>query len=340
MDIKENVNLKEFNSFGISAQARYLIKIQHLDQLKSLLADPVYKQNQHLVLGGGSNLLFASDFEGLVIKIELKGISEEIIGDEVILKVAAGESWHDLVLYSIQRGFSGLENLSLIPGTVGAAPIQNIGAYGVELEERFLKLEAIEKETGALKVFSKEACQFDYRYSIFKQNLKNKFIVTHVYLRLSKVFKPNIEYRALKTMLTEQDLENLNAKLVSDKVIAIRQSKLPNPTEIGNAGSFYKNPVITNQLYEGLKKKWEEIPGYPVDGEFTKIPAGWLIEQAGWKGKRMGNVGVHQKQALVLVNYGEGKGEELLELARLIQDDVKQKFRIELEPEVNIIISE
>ena len=255
----------------------------------------------------------------------------------MVLKVGAGEVWHDLVLYTIEHGYHGLENMSLIPGSVGASPMQNIGAYGVEIKDVFEKLEALEIQTGEMQTFSKDACAFGYRESVFKRALKGKYIITYVYFRLSLTEKVSTHYGAIESELTKQGISNPTSKDVSNAVIAIRSSKLPNPKELGNAGSFFKNPVVPIETYNRIKEVYLDAPSYPIDEKSVKVPAGWLIETAGWKGKQVGACGVHKNQALVLVNYGGATGNEIYKLSTEIIEDIVQKFGITLEREVNIL---
>lgn len=257
--------------------------------------------------------------------------------ENIWIKAGAGVVWHDLVMHCVNQNYAGIENLSLIPGTVGAAPMQNIGAYGIEIKEVFEELEALEIETGEIRTFDKATCNFGYRESIFKHEAKGKYIILNVTFKLSKNPTFHLEYGAIRDTLAEMGVLELGIRAISDAVIHIRQSKLPNPAEIGNAGSFFKNPEIPNTQFEALKAQFPTIPSYPVNETTTKVPAGWLIEQAGWKGQRFGNVGVHAKQALVLVNYGGGKGEEIKDLSQKIQASVKEKFGIQLSAEVNFI---
>ncbi|HET8866622.1 MAG TPA: UDP-N-acetylmuramate dehydrogenase, partial [Gracilimonas sp.] len=325
------------NTMGVSANARYFASVASADELRQLLLQPDYKVLPKLMLGGGSNILFVNDFEGLVIHLGIKGreLIEENEG-EVLLKIGAGEDWHQTVMYAVEKGWGGIENLSLIPGSVGAAPIQNIGAYGVELEEVFESLEAIDLETGISKTFDKQACDFGYRDSVFKNELKGKYIITHVTLRLQKDPDVNTTYRALSESLEERGISDPSIKDISETVIKIRQSKLPDPAEIGNTGSFFKNPVISEEAFKELQEKYPEIPNYPA-GEEIKIPAAWFIDQCGWKGKQVGDAGVHEVHALVIVNYGNATGAEIIELARKIRGSVFDKFGVELIPEVNIV---
>ncbi len=307
--------------------------------MKQALAEA--EHDEFLILGGGSNVLLSRDYPGLVIRNNIKG--REIVAeneDEVLLKVYSGENWHELVIYCVDRNWGGIENLSLIPGTVGAAPMQNIGAYGVELEQVFHSLEALDLHSFELKAFNKHACAFGYRESVFKKQLKGRYFIYSVTLKLSKKPVINASYGDILALLESQGLnaDTAGIKDVSEAVIQIRQSKLPDPKELGNSGSFFKNPVIKTDQFISLKKEFPEIKGYdqPESG-LVKVPAAWLIEQCGWKGKRIGNTGSHVKQALVLVNYGDAKGQEIWQLAMDIIQSVKLKFGIELEPEVNII---
>ncbi|GAB2501520.1 MAG: UDP-N-acetylmuramate dehydrogenase [Cytophagales bacterium] len=337
MKIIENHSLKAFNTFGIDKKSRFFTQAGDLDSLKKSLLWAREKGLQVLILGGGSNVLLTQDFPGLVIKIELKGIQViQETSDEIWVEVGAGENWHDWVLYALKHNWAGIENLSLIPGTVGASPMQNIGAYGVEIKEVFESLNALDRESLDIVSFDSEACQFGYRESIFKHELKDRYVITSVVFRLQKEPKINVEYGAIQETLKKNGVKDLTIQAVSDAVVEIRRSKLPDPREIGNAGSFFKNPTISHEQFKSLKTDFPSIPGYPVDSG-VKVPAGWLIEQAGWKGKKFGEVGVHAKQALVLVNYGNGDGKAIQELAQKIQDSVLEKFGIQLSPEVNFI---
>ncbi|WP_103664889.1 UDP-N-acetylmuramate dehydrogenase [Gracilimonas amylolytica] len=336
-EVKEHFDLKEHNTIGVSAKARYFASVSTADELRQLLLDPKYKLLPKLMLGGGSNILFANDFEGLVIHLKIKGreVVEET-GDHVHWKLGSGENWHQVVLGAIENDWAGIENLSLIPGSVGAAPIQNIGAYGVELEQVFHSLEALDLNTGIIKTFEHKECKFGYRDSAFKNDLKGKYVITSVTLKLSKHPKVNTSYRALSDHLNEQGIEEPTIRQVSNAVIEIRQSKLPDPKEIGNTGSFFKNPVISEEEFGRLKNKHPDVPNYP-DKKGVKVPAAWLIDQCGWKGERIGDAGVHKKQALVLVNYGSATGAEIIELAEKIRRSVHNKFGVVLTPEVNIV---
>ncbi len=337
MMLFENISLKQFNTFGIDVAARYLAICNSLEDIEKTLANKKLKKLPLLILGGGSNVLFTQDIDAVVIKPDIKGI--KLIDenkDFVWIKVGCGEEWHNLVMHCIENNWGGIENLSLIPGNCGAAPMQNIGAYGVELKDVFVSLEALDLEDGKLETFSNKECKFGYRTSIFKTTHKGLYIITSITLKLSKKHKINTSYGAIEEELKKMNCSNPTIKDVSNAVIAIRQSKLPNPTEIGNAGSFFKNPEISNEAFEALKIKFPDIPGYPINKKYTKVPAAWLIEKSGLKGKKFGNYGVHDKQALVLVNYGGAKGADIYQLSEEIRNIVYENFGIELEREVNI----
>ena len=337
MQVLQDVSLQPYNTFGLEAWARHWITITATEQLQALLRDPAYRSVPKLVLGGGSNVLFTQDFEGLLIKIAIPGISVvEEDEEEVHVRSGAGVGWHDLVMHCIAQGYGGLENMSLIPGTVGAAPMQNIGAYGVEIKDVFSSLEAVEIATGDLCTFDSADCQFGYRSSVFKHERKGQYIITSVTLRLRKQPVLNTSYGAIAETLAQKHIHAPTMRDVSEAVIEIRRSKLPDPQQIGNAGSFFKNPVISRAQYEALLTDYPTMPGYPTE-EAVKVPAGWLIEQCGWKGKRLGNIGVHDKQALVLVHFGGGEGKALMTLAQDIKASVQKKFGIAIEPEVNTI---
>lgn len=290
-----------------------------------------------LILGGGSNLLFTKDFDGLVLKNNIKGIDiiEENEND-ILIQSGAGENWHEFVLYCVEKGYAGIENLSLIPGNVGASPMQNIGAYGVEIKDVFHSLEAIEIKTGEIKTFNTEECKFGYRESVFKNIFKNKYIITSVVFKLNKKPQFNVSYGAIESELKKMNVKELSLKAVSDAVINIRSSKLPDPKEIGNAGSFFKNPVISLEQFEKLKDRYPQMAYYKLPSGDIKIAAGWLIDHLGWKGKRIEDYGVHKNQALVLVNYGESEGKDIYDLSSLIMKSVLKNFQIKLEREVNI----
>ncbi|HBX66964.1 MAG: UDP-N-acetylenolpyruvoylglucosamine reductase [Balneola sp.] len=335
--IREHVDISSYNTMGIAAKARYFVSVSSTEELRSVIADSELKNLDKFVLGGGSNVLFVDDFDGLIIQMDMKGknVVEEN-ADSILLKIGAGENWHELVMYCVEKGWGGIENLSLIPGSVGAAPIQNIGAYGVELEEVFEELTAVQVETGEERIFSKAECAFGYRDSIFKNKEKGNYIITHLTLRLQKSPSVNTSYRALSEKLAEEGITNPGIQDISKAVIEIRQSKLPDPAEIGNTGSFFKNPVLPKSEFEELQKNHPDIPHYP-SGEDVKVPAAWLIDQCGWKGKRFGDAGVHKMQALVIVNYGNATGNDIWSLATRIQKSVKETFGVALTPEVNIV---
>lgn len=339
MQFEENKPLDKVNTFGLSATSKLFKSVESIQDLKACLGSNEAQNNNLFILGGGSNILLTNDFDGLTLKIDIKGIEVvEETNDSVLVKIGAGENWHEFVLFAINHNWGGVENLSLIPGTVGAAPMQNIGAYGIEIKEVFEKLTAIDRQTGQLETFNKEACNFGYRESIFKNVSKDKYIIAEVYLRLTKANHIlNTSYGAIKDTLAEMGVKNPTIRDVSNAVIHIRQSKLPDPAKIGNAGSFFKNPTIDKIDYDGLRAEFPEIPGYELPGDQIKVPAAWLIEQCGWKGLKRDSIGVHKNQALVLVNYGGGKGNDLYALALEIKDSVAKKFGIELNPEVNVI---
>ena len=337
MKIEKNKSLKNNNTFGIDVSARKYVEIYDEDELKQLLSLSELKDEAKLVLGGGSNILFTHDYNGIVIKNSIPGI-KIIFEDEklCLVKAGAGVIWNDLVLFAVEKNLGGIENLISIPGTVGAAPVQNIGAYGEELQNTFHSLKGIYIETGKESVFEKEECKFGYRESIFKEELKEKFIITYVILELYKNPQPVFNYGTIKNELEKLPSVNYSIKDVSDIIAKIRNDKLPDPTAIGNAGSFFKNPEIDKDQFLELKKEHPEIPCFTSPHNKVKIPAGWLVEKCGWKGKRIKNVGVHEKQALVLVNYGYATGEDILSLAQEIKISVIKKFGIELTEEVNI----
>ena len=338
MHIFQNKSLKPYNTFGIEAKAEQFVEVNTTEEVQVLCQTFNLVDRKVLVLGGGSNILLTGDFNGMVIKVNLKGL--DVIREDdnhVWVKAMAGEKWHDFVMYCVNKNFAGVENLSLIPGCVGAAPMQNIGAYGAEIKYTFEELFAIEIESGKLVKFNNQDCAFGYRESVFKNEYKGKYIIVSVTFKLSKNPKLNTSYGAIQETLSKKGITQPNIKEISEAVIEIRQSKLPDPAVLGNSGSFFKNPEIAAELYQSLKVKFPDLPGYPTHSGDVKIAAGWLIEQCGWKGKVVGNTGAHKNQALVLVNYGEAKGAEILELAKAIQDSVWQKFGIQINPEVNII---
>ncbi len=338
MVIQENVSLWSFNTFGFDVKARHFAAIRATSELQQILRDPRWVVMPKWVMGGGSNVLLTRDVDALVLRIEIEGIELVREDDQQLwLRAGAGENWHRFVLYCVENGYGGVENLSLIPGTVGAAPMQNIGAYGVEIKDVFESLEAVEIATGDLRTFDGAACQFGYRESVFKRGLKDQYIITSVTFRLQKQPAFNVSYGDIQKTLDEKGVRELSLRAVSDAVIGIRQSKLPDPAQIGNAGSFFKNPEILKLQFDALKAEFPALPGYPVGALAVKVPAGWLIEQAGWKGHRAGAVGVHDRQALVLVHYGEGTGEQVRDLAEKVVAAVEEKFGIRLTPEVNFM---
>jgi len=337
MNIQKNVSLEEFNTFGINKKAKYFTEattdqdvINALNEAEKLGA-PIF------ALGGGSNILLTQDLEALVIKINIKKIHPiKEDEDHIWVRVGAGEIWHDLVLHAISSNWAGIENLSLIPGTVGASPMQNIGAYGVEMKEVFDSLEAVNIQSREIETFNYDQCEFGYRESIFKNKFKGKYIITHVLFRLNKKPVFNVSYGAIQATLDQMGVTDLSLNAVSKAVINIRQSKLPDPKVVGNAGSFFKNPTIEKNQFQDLRQAYPEIPGFENETG-VKIPAAWLLEKAGWKGKTFGEIGVHHQQPLVLVNFGKGDGEAIKALSRDIQRDIQEKFGILLQPEVNFI---
>jgi len=338
MYLQEHVSLKALNTFHVAARARYYAAIKDLQTLQALVADKTWNQWPWLVLGGGSNLLFVKDFEGVVLRMALDGVATvKEDRHHIWVKAGAGISWHALVLHCVAHEYAGIENLSLIPGTVGAAPIQNIGAYGVELSNVFDSLEAMELCSGAIRTFDKADCAFGYRDSVFKQTLKGQYIILNVTLKLAKQPTFQVAYRGLQDTLEAMQVANLSIKAVSDAVIRLRQQKLPDPTVLGNAGSFFKNPLLTRHQLAQLQQQHPHLPHYDQPDGSVKVSAAWLIEQCGWKGKRQGAVGVYDRHALVLVNHGEGTGAEVQELAQTIQRSVQDTFGIALAPEVSSI---
>jgi UDP-N-acetylmuramate dehydrogenase len=339
MQISEHVSLKPYNTFGIDACARYFSTFATIDELNELLSNSrLPSPDSRLILGGGSNILLTQNFDGLVLKNEIKGV--EIVKedeDHFYIKAGAGENWHQFVMFCVHNNYAGVENLSLIPGNVGASPMQNIGAYGVEIKDLFYELEAFHIYDKAVQKFNSADCAFDYRESVFKNKYKGQFAITSVTYRLNKQPKFNTSYGAIQQELEKMGAQDLSIKAISQAVINIRTSKLPDPKEVGNAGSFFKNPqIVKHQLYE-LEKAYPAIPSFPIDAEHVKIPAGWLIEQCGWKGYRKDDAGCYPKQALVLVNYGKATGKEIFDLSEEILQSVKDKFGIVLEREVNIV---
>ena len=337
MNIKENISLKKYNTFGISVFAKRFISVDSVYELQQLLK----VEKDFFLISGGSNMLLTRDIEKLVIHINTKGISIDKEDDNfVYLTVNSGENWHDFVLWCVSQNYGGIENLSLIPGNVGTCPIQNIGAYGVEVKDTITVVEGLEVASGKILTFSNKDCKFGYRNSIFKNTHKRKIIITSVGFKLTKKnHQLNTSYGAIETHLISNKIINPTLKDISDAVISIRKSKLPDPKEIGNSGSFFKNPVIPMSQFLKLKKEHPTIPSYLVSDTEIKVPAGWLIEQSGFKGKRFGDAGVHHKQALVIVNYRNASGQDIYELAKKIKQTVQKKFKISLEIEVNIIDS-
>ena len=333
--LEHNISLKSLNTFAIDVNAENLIAIYHEAGLFEVIAKKLCPIR---ILGGGSNILSTGDLVGYTLKNEIKGI--EIIDEDenqIMIKVGAGEKWHQFVMWSISHNLGGIENLSLIPGSVGAAPMQNIGAYGVEQESVFHSLNAVHMANGEKKLFFKDECNFGYRESIFKKELKDQYFITHVnYILRKKDHSLQLDYGAIRDTILKNGIESPDVQNISDAVIEIRKSKLPDPNLIGNAGSFFKNPVIQETLYHSLKNIHPEIPCYPISETTVKVPAGWLIEKSGFKGKTFNKIGVHKDQALVLVNYGGGCGKDILDLAFEIKKVVKDKFKIDIEPEVNI----
>jgi len=334
---KKNISLKKFNTFGIDVLAKEFIEVQSIEEVQQLCSDFDFEHNKFMILGKGSNVLLSADFDGLVIKIGIKGISTIKETDEQIwLEVMGGEAWHEFVMYCVNNKFGGVENMALIPSSVGAAPIQNIGAYGAEIKNVIEEVCCIEIKTGNIVKFSNEECKFGYRDSIFKHVANGKFIIVSVIFRLSKKPMLNYSYKDIEKKLSERQISTPSIKDICDIIIEVRNSKLPDFNELGNAGSFFKNPIVSNEKFEMLKSEFPNIIGN-IDGkENIKLYAGWLIESCGWKGKRIGNAGVHKDQALVIVNYGNASGEEILDLAKQIVKSVADKFGVVLSPEVNI----
>ncbi len=337
MNIQEYKSLKSYNTFGIEAKARFFCEVNSLEDLSKALQLNEYKEK--FILSGGSNILITNDINALVIHLNLKGI--EVVketDDDVIIKVMAGENWHKMVRWTLDQNYGGLENMSLIPGNTGTAPIQNIGAYGVELKDTMFSCEAIDKKTQELKTFTNEDCQFGYRDSFFKNEGKGKYVITSVNFKLSK--KNHVlrtTYGAIETELKNRNILQPTIQHISDAVIAIRQSKLPDPAELGNSGSFFKNPIVSKSEFLKFSKNHPDAPYYKLEDDTFKIPAGWLIESCGFKGKRFGDAGIHEKQALVLVNFGNASGDEIKDLAHQIMAEVEKRFQINIYPEVNII---
>lgn len=338
VDIFYHPSLKAYNTFGIDVSAHFFATIRSVDDFLDLMESKTYKEHERLILGGGSNILLTRDFDGLVIKNELKGI-ELVKEDErhAWVKCAAGEVWHHFVMHCIVQGLGGLENLSLIPGCTGASPMQNIGAYGVEIKDTFYGLEAVHTKTGELVTFNAGECEFGYRESVFKRRYKNEFLIASVTFKLDKQPKFHTEYGAIRQELDQMGVSELSIRAISQAVINIRSSKLPDPAVIGNAGSFFKNPEVSAEVYHSLKEKFPALVAYELENNRYKLAAGWLIEQSGLKGYRSGDAGVHTLQALVLVNYGQAGGSDIYNLSTHVLDMVQAKFGVTLEREVNVI---
>jgi UDP-N-acetylmuramate dehydrogenase len=338
MKIEKNISLKNLNTFGVDAKSKYFVEVYSAEELNQVLISKEYSNNQILILGSGSNILFTKDFDGLVIKNSISGIKLfDEDNNNLIVEAGAGVIWDDLVKYCIDKNIGGIENLSYIPGTAGAAPVQNIGAYGQELAETFYELNGVYVDSCEIKKFNGSECSFSYRNSVFKNELKNKFIITSVSLMLNKNPDINLSYNPVKEEVEKRHLKNPTIKDIRDIVIDIRKSKLPDPNELGNAGSFFKNPVITKERFIMLKEEYPDMHYFAVDDDNLKIPAAWLLEKTGWKGKRIGNAGTHKLQPLVIVNFGNASGRDIYEISELIKSDVKTTFDITLENEVNIL---
>lgn len=338
MKIEENISLKKYNTFGVDVNARYFVELKDDLEIKELLNSQDFVKEKKLFLGGGSNILFTKDYNGLVAKVSTKGygiIKDE--GNDVLVECASGEKWNDFVTYCVEKDLYGVENLSLIPGTVGAAPIQNIGAYGSEVKDVVESLEGIMIESGESKTFDKSECKFDYRDSIFKKDLKDKFLITKVIFRLHRHGKFNLNYRAFQSYLKPGEQNKITLREVSELVKRIRRDKLPNPKKYGNAGSFFKNPVVDKEKIDELQKRFDDLVHFKVNEEQYKIAAGWLVEKCGYRGKNVGKVGTFKKQALVIINFGDATGNEIKIFSKQIQEAVHKKFGVELIPEVNII---
>ena len=338
MIIHENYSLKKLNTFGIEASTRFFTEVSTVEEILEILSHKTFANTQKLILGGGSNLLFTKNFDGIILKNNLKGIETvKEDADFYFIKAGAGEAWHYFVMHCIANNYAGLENLSLIPGNIGASPMQNIGAYGVEIKDRFYELEALHIADKTIHKFTNVDCKFGYRDSVFKNQFKNQYIITSVTFKMLKTPAFNTSYGAIEKELEVMGITELSIQAISKAVCNIRMSKLPNPAEIGNAGSFFKNPEVAPEKFQFLKNKFPAIVGYDLESGNVKLAAGWLIEQCGWKGKTFGDAGVHKLQALVLVNYNKAKGNEIYQLSQNIMDSVKDKFEVDLEREVNII---
>ena len=337
--VKKNFSLKQYNSFGFDVTAKHFVEIKKDEQLEDFIRSGLFKTQPYLILSGGNNVLFCyDDYNGTVVHINTKGIlMDENLDGTVLVEAEAGEDWPEFVRFTVEEGLHGLENLAHIPGKVGAAPVQNIGAYGMELKDSFVQCNAIHLMTGEKRVFTKEECEFGYRSSIFKTALKGQYVITSVQFLLKYDAPLKLEYGNIKAYLEQHDMESPTLQQLHDAICAIRDAKLPDVKQIGNAGSFFKNPVIEREQFETLLKEYPTMPHYDESNGKVKVPAGWLIEQAGWKGWRDEHVGVYDKQALVLVHYGGGKGQDIVALSEKIQQSVKEKFGIEISPEVNFV---
>ena len=337
MEILQHFSLKNYNTFGIEAFAKQFVSVHSSEELAMILKQ--YSNEKKFVLGGGSNMLLTKDIDALVIHLDIKGkkiVQED--ADFVWVEGQAGENWHEFVLWTIENNFGGLENMSLIPGNVGTTPIQNIGAYGTEIKDTFVSCEAMRIDTQEIKTFDNKSCHFGYRESVFKNEVKDQYIITSVVFKLTKRnHKINISYGDINAELAKNNITNPTLKDVSNAVIAIRKSKLPDPKELGNSGSFFKNPIVSKKAFEAIHAKFPEMKYYDVSETEVKVPAGWLIEQAGFKGKRFGDAGIHKNQALVLVNYGNATGQEILTISKTIQETILSTFGILIETEVNVI---
>lgn len=341
MEILHHISLRPYNTFGVDAIAGSFVQVDSTDDLQEMHAAGIFRDHSGpglLILGGGSNMLFTRDFPGLVVKIALRGLAVSGCDDDhCLLEAGAGENWDSLVEFAVDRGLGGLENLSGIPGCAGAAPVQNIGAYGSEIRDTFSSLKTFSLSSGETETMTSAQCRFDYRDSIFKQELKGKCIITSISFRLSKKPLPNLSYRALKDKLSGVGAGDLNLRMIRDAVLQIRGSKLPDPALLGNAGSFFKNPVVNSDKLRELRDEFPGIVHYTASAGGHKLAAGWLIEQCGWKGFREGDAGVHKDQALVLVNYGKAAGSQIMDIASRIRESVMEKFGVSLEPEVQIV---
>lgn len=336
MQVQHNISLKPYNTFGIDVQAKQFVSVENIDDLKTIFSTEEFTNK--FIIGGGSNMLLTKDIDALVIHLNLKGKTIVSTNDNhIFIKAEAGENWHDFVLWTLDQNYGGLENMSLIPGNVGTSPIQNIGAYGVELKDVFESCEVLNLDTLTIETLTNKDCQFGYRNSIFKNEAKGKYIILNVTFKLTKNnHNLHTNYGAIISQLEKMNVTDPTIQDVSKAVIAIRQSKLPDPKEIGNSGSFFKNPIISTEQFKELQRNFPEAPHYVISETEVKVPAGWLIETAGFKGKTFDNYGVHKKQALVLVNYGGAKGKDILQLSKLIQKTIYRIFNISIEAEVNI----